>query len=535
MTTKPVILYGPDNLPIDRSRLLQEQAAPSLTSVRSIATGHPADGLTPQRLGVLLREAERGNAIAYLELAEQMEERDLHYLGVLGRRKRGVAQLEMTVEPASDDPDDKAAAELIRTFIDRLELQGEVLDILDAIGKGFSVTEICWDTSENQWMPKALKWRDPRWFRYDLVTGTSLQMWDNAGYLPMAPYQFILHEAKAKSGLPIRGGLARAVGWAYLFKNFDIKSWVTFADTYGQPIRVGKYGPGASAADKAALLRALRNIAQDCAGMIPASMQMELIEAKTTGNVELFEKLAAFFDQQVSKAVLGNTGTTDAIAGGHAVGKVHQNASDDIQRSDARQLEVTLNRDLVKPIVDLNMGPRRRYPILRVVIKDESDALQTSQALGVLVDRGLLVDQDDVRRMLGFNEPKPGAQVLTAAKTSAAPPTPGATAPNSDATAPAPGLGGNLSANARRPDSPAVLDTDAIDGLVDDQVAHWAPLVTPMVQPIHDLLASCSSLDEFLKRLPSVVQAQNTGALTEALARSLFAARVAGQTEADLG
>ncbi|WP_050898193.1 DUF935 domain-containing protein, partial [Nitrospirillum viridazoti] len=418
------VLLGPDGLPIDRTRLLQEQAAPSLTSVRQIATGHPAEGLTPQRLAALLKEAERGNAIAYLELAEQMEERDLHYLGVLGRRKRGVAQLEMTVEPASDDADDKAAAELIRTFLDRLELQGEVFDILDAIGKGFSVTEICWDTSEKQWMPKALKPREQRWFRYDLVDGVTLQMWDNAGYLPLAPYQFIVHEAKAKSGLPIRGGLARPVAWAYLFKNFDLKSWITFADVYGQPIRLGKWGPGASEKDKSALLKAVRNLAQDCAAIIPASMEVELIEAKTSGSVDLFEKLANFLDQQVSKAVLGNTGTTDAIAGGHAVGKVHQNASDDIVQSDARQVEVTLNRDLVKPIIDLNMGPRLRYPILRVVIKTKQDALQTAQALGVLVDRGLRVDQDDVRRLLGFNEPKPDAELLVPAKTSAAPPTP---------------------------------------------------------------------------------------------------------------
>ena len=36
--------YG---VPIDRQRLLVEQAAPSLTSVRNIISGHPAEGLTP--------------------------------------------------------------------------------------------------------------------------------------------------------------------------------------------------------------------------------------------------------------------------------------------------------------------------------------------------------------------------------------------------------------------------------------------------------------------------------------------------------
>lgn len=521
------VLFGPDGLPIDRTQLLVEQAAPSLTSVRNIVSGHPADGLTPQRLAVILREAEATDARAYLELAELMEERDLHYLGVLGKRKRGVAQLTMTVEPASSSAEDKADAELIRTFLNRLELQDEVLDLLDAIGKGYSVVEIIWDVSGNVWMPKKLKHRDPRWFRFSLADGETLELWDNKGYIPLAPYQFVTHIAKAKSGLPIRGGLARAVAWSYLFKNLDLKGWVIFAEAYGQPIRLGKYGPGASDADKRALLAAVRNIAQDCAAMIPASMSVEFLEAKITGNVELYEKLANYLDQQVSKAVLGQTGTTDAIAGGHAVGKVHQQGQNDIQRSDARQLEVTLNRDLVKPIIDLNRGPRPRYPILRISIDDQGEALPIAQALAVMVDRGLQVSQTDVRRKLGFDEPSPGDSLLTPAKTNtAAPPSPG----GSDAS-----LSANAAGALDAPIGGSTVQNDAIDDLVAEQLADWRKLTVPMVQPILDLAAQCRSFEEFLGQLPGVIPKQNNKALTEALARSLFAGTLAGETESDLG
>ena len=520
------VLLGPDGMPIDRTRLLVEQAAPSLTSVRNIVSDHPADGLTPQRLARILREAEATDARAYLELAELMEERDLHYLGVLGKRKRGVAQLAMTVEPASNSADDKIAAELVRTFVNRLELQDEVLDLLDALGKGFSVTEILWDLSEKQWMPQKLKHRDPRWFRFSLADGETLELWDNAGYIPLAPYQFVQHVAKAKSGLPIRGGLARAAAWSYLFKNLDLKSWVIFAETYGQPIRVGKYGPGASDDDKRALLTALRNISQDCAAMIPASMEIEFIEAKMTGSIELYEKLANFLDQQVSKAVLGQTGTTDAIAGGHAVGKVHQQGQDDIQRSDAKQLEVSLNRDLVKPIVDLNMGPRAKgYPILRIVIEDKAEALPLAQALAVMVDRGLKVAQTDVRRKLGFDEPSPGDDLLTPAKTNTpAPPSPG----GSDAS-----ISANAAGATEAPIGGATVQNDAIDDLVAEQLADWRKLTAPMVQPILDLAVQCRSFDEFLAQLPGIIPKQNGAALTEALARSLFAGTLAGETGAE--
>ena len=36
----------------------------------------------------------------------------------------------------------------------------------------------------------------------------------------------------------------------YLFKNYDLKDWVSFAEVYGLPLRLGKYAPGASEADK---------------------------------------------------------------------------------------------------------------------------------------------------------------------------------------------------------------------------------------------------------------------------------------------
>jgi phage gp29-like protein len=512
--------YG---VPIDRQRLLVEQAAPSLTSVRNIISGHPAEGLTPERLGWLLREAEFGEARAYLELAEQMEERDLHYLGVLGKRKRAIAQLATTVVAASESADDKAAAELIRTFLGRLELQDEIFDILDAIGKGYSVTEIIWDVSGNQWMPKKLKHRDPRWFRHSLIDGDTLELWDNAGFLPMAPYQFVVHTAKAKSGLPIRGGLARAVAWNYLFKNFDVKSWVIFAETYGHPLRVGRYGPGATVEDKKALLTALRNIAQDCAAMIPQSMGLEFVESKMgTAGHELFEKMADWFDKQTSKAVLGQVGTTDAIAGGHAVGRVHKQVEEDIERADAKALEATLNRDLVKPIVDLNMGPRPRYPLLKIVVEDAQDAIQLANAVGAMVDRGLQVSQADMRQRLGLAEPKPGDPVLVPATSGG-----GDLAP-----APAPNTG--LSAHGAAAGN-AAADNDSIDTLINEQLADWKPLVQPLLQPVERLLGECSSYEEFLKRLPGVVPKMDAKALTEALARCAFAARLAGETEADIG
>ena len=57
-------------------------------------------------------------------------------------------------------------------------------------------------------------------------------------------------------------------------KNYDLKDWVSFAEIYGLPLRLGKYAPGASDSDKAALMRALIQIGSDAAGIIPAGMEV---------------------------------------------------------------------------------------------------------------------------------------------------------------------------------------------------------------------------------------------------------------------
>jgi phage gp29-like protein len=100
--------------PVQPSTLTTEVAAPTLGGVRSPLTGYPADGLNPQRLAAILREADAGDPVRYLELAETIEERDPHYLAVLGTRRRAVSQLEITVEAASDAAEDVARADMVR-------------------------------------------------------------------------------------------------------------------------------------------------------------------------------------------------------------------------------------------------------------------------------------------------------------------------------------------------------------------------------------------------------------------------------------
>jgi len=494
--TKPILL-GPDGQPIRREVLKQEVAGPSLTGIRSPLTGYPADGLEPYRLASILREADAGNPMRYLELAEQIEERDLHYLGVLGTRKRSVSQLDIEVHAASDDPSHIEQADRIRAWLDREELEGEIFNILDAIGKGVSFTEIVWDTSSGQWEPAKLAWRDPRWFRFDYHDGATPMLRGNDGDHPLPPFKFISAEIRAKSGLAIRSGVARLAAWSWMFKAFTLRDWAIFTQTYGQPVRVGKYPVGTSDDDKDTLFRAVANIAGDCAAIIPASMSIEFVETTNVGaGGQLYKDRADWFDRQVSKAVLGQTATTDAIAGGHAVGQEHRQVQKDIERADAKALSAILNRDLIRPWIDLEYGPQQKYPRLRVRGEEDDDIKQLVDSVVQLVPFGLRVEKSWMNDKLGVPEPDDGAELLTAP----------ASAPPSPFALPSP--------NASR--APARATTDEITALTDQAEMLCGPAVNDLIDEVRAVVERATSFHQLqseLKRLKPGLAEKNLAGL----------------------
>ena len=497
------MLYDADGNPIDKTRLVEEIAAPTVTGVRQILSGHPAQNLSPRRLAALLLAAEQGDAVAYLELAEEMEEKDLHYRSVLSTRKLQVSGLPVTVEAASDAAEDVKAADLVRDFLSTGVLANAMQDILDAVGKGFSACEILWDTEGKAWYPSSILWRDPRWFEFDRLDGVTLRLKGENGLPePLAPAKFITHVHKSKSGLPIRGGLARPVAWYYLFKNFGIKSWVQFAQVFGFPLRLGRYDAHATPDEKEKLLRAVRNIAQDAAAIIPANMQIEFQSTDVRGNVTVFEGMASYFDK---------VGTAYA----------HEKVWEDIEASDAAQLSATLNRDLVRPLVDLNLGPRKRYPYLKVAREKKED-------VSALVDNIVklaavapnLVEVSVIRDRLGVPEPAKGAEVIgMKPSVPSSPELPDGLPP----VPPAP----HKAAQAVQSPQPTPAP-DPISLAVQEELDGWEPLVSPLVNPILALAARCSSYEDFLAGLPGVLKEQDAAPLARSLSFAMFDQRVKG-------
>lgn len=514
--------------PLRKQDLAEELAAPTLTGVRPVWREQIARGLTPERLSTLLDSAADLDAHDYLTLAEEMEERDPHYLSVLSTRKHAVTGLEFQVEAASEDAADVKIADAVRALFDGDTFVDTAEELLDALGKSYSAVEIIWDTSEKQWMPKRYLHRDPRWFRVDRLTRRELRLItdeNQAEGVPLSPFKFMVHQPAIKTGILLRNGLARVVAFMHLCKAYALKDWLAFAEVFGMPLRVGKYGPDATPRDVYILRQAVANLGTDAAAVMPESMKIEFTQVgNVQGGSDLYERLCEYLDKQTSKAVLGQTNTTDAQSGGLGSGQadVHNEVRKDILRADTRQLCRTLNRDLVRPFVDLNFGPQKKYPMVKLPIPEPEDLAALTDSLQKLVPMGLKVSMATVRDKLGLPDPDEDEELLIAPAPPPSPFGPLGADPNQNDEGTDKALA--RARNARSVRDPAQMQADRLD-------EDTAKPLAAMIDKIKALVESTDSLQALREKLLQLYPDMDSDGIADAMRMAFAAASLAGRAD----
>jgi phage gp29-like protein len=529
---------------VNKKLLAEEVAKPGLTGVRQAWSAETATaGLTPDRLAAIVRQADHGDMDAFLTLAEEMEERDPHYGAVLQTRKLAVIGLDRKLtwsKKDEDDPRADAIMEACEDLISEPAFEELLFHQLDALAKGYAVSEIGWDTS-SAWRPARYLERDPRWFRWDRETGRELRLKDPAAPdgLPLAPAKFVVHRAGRKSGLPARGGLARLVAFSFVCKLYGLKDWMSYAEIFGIPLRLGRFDGSASPADVDILKLAVFGLGSDAAAVIPKSMEIEFPDlGQATGGAELFAVLVQFLDNQVSKAVLGQSGTTDMQSGGgYAQATVLDEVRGDLTKADGRALAATVTRDALTPFVRFNHGADAPVPGLELVVDEPEDMEALSTALERLVPLGLRVGQSEIRKKLKLSEPAsddellipPAAATPEAAAGPADPAEPEEDeeepeAPPPDERRALARVGGQADALARRQAIEGELDEIVLQGL-DGWERTWGAEAQAVVAAIRE----AGSFEVALTRLDALARDLSAPGPARSLARAMFLAAATGE------
>ena len=489
-----------------------------------------ASWLTPERLRAIYFEVAQGTWCPdFFELAEEIEERDGHYRGVLQQRRLRAAGAPIDVVPASDEDADLELADEVREQV----MQGPgwhdmLLDLLDAISKGVSCQEIVWGRQGSRWAPAAYHRIDPRWLVFSYSDGeTPLLLretgvrgtmtaadprsggWDSHAD-PLAAGKFIYHRHRSKSGLPVRGGLAYLAATMWLLKSTAIRDWWAYGEVFGIPVRVGKYGPNATDGDIQTLVDAISMLASDAGAVIPDTMQIEFVQAARGGGQSdaLFPAQAGWCDEQVSKAVVGQTMTTDDGAS-LSQAQVHADVRDDLVEDDVRQMCETISSAIIAPYCVLN-GKASAAGWPRLALPPQEDAVDVT-AVVAAARAGLRVPQPWLRSRMGIPEPAEGEEILAGASAGQAADEDGEEDEDEDEPAT------NLALSA----------AEAIDAAL-EAGGGWDALADDLIGPVADALEAADDAESFIALL---AEAGTPDRLARDLAVRLFRARVDGETD----
>lgn len=426
-------LVTPNSIPKDN-----QTDRPTTQNLRREFALHPSRGLTPAKLADIFIRAEQGYLVDQANLFMDMEEKDTHIGAELSKRKMAVKQLDWSLAPPRDATEaekknTKTLENLIRDSLDIGEIR---YDLLDALGHGYSCTELAWGKNrQNFWVPVELAHRSPTWFTVPPFDRNTLHLRDYSEPYgaPLTPFGWLAHFHKSRAGYIARTGLHRALAWPYLYKNYSVRDLAEFLEVYGLPIKIGKYADGTEDQQKMDLMNALLSIGHHAAGIIPESMQIELQQVSGQGHADSFKIMMDWSDDAISKAILGGTLTSSTAAhGNRSLGDVHNEVRLDIRNDDTSQLDNTLSTQLVYPMAVLNgLFADDRCPAFVSDTQEPDDLKLYADSLPNLVGIGSQIPVSYVNQKLKIPVPVKGEPILMPTKTAL----PGDGADNVDAAA----------------------------------------------------------------------------------------------------
>ena len=431
----PLVALASDTAGITRDGMARIAPPPIMEKWPSIL----GPALTPDVVDRAVRMSHRGYMQRYCDILSEQRSKVTHLQGVLSVREKAVASRHWIVVPKTTgkkraDKQAQAIADYAKTRLQEIpKFKGRLQHLAGAIYFGRSALEIEFVRDARGIGVKALHPIHPRRLSYAAMNWR-LHIYDESGNdnnpaLGRYPGvdiedefgdRIILHEPiTVGAESPTRQGIGTTLIWALLFWLWTTRDWMQFAELHGRPWRIGVWEKGmaanATTEDIAALERAVREVSGATGATLPRGADLRLLTPANAGTTH--EALRSAFNAEISKVVLGQTGTTElGDKGSYAAVKVHDLVRGDILHDDGVALSETITRGLVYPLIRRQFGRHiadTLCPTFEIVTQpDDQIELEFARFAG-LVDRGVAFDAAEAReRYTRLGKPEPGTELV---------------------------------------------------------------------------------------------------------------------------
>ncbi len=364
---------------------------PDRTDVADLLSGD----LTLQRVKAFLKEAAYGEPARQSDLADQMIEleprigslREMRLLALRLRPWEVVSAMQVGRGPVTGNKvNEQLAADTANYCADVLSsIRGleEALDHLgEAVCRSTSVVEIEYVGGK----PIAAHSIPYRRLRADSQNVGRILVASEKDWKGIAlddpqfgPGKFIVHTPRPIGGSPLRGGRDVAALCIWAMSRLIHFGWVQGIEKYGWPWAIGKHLKNASAADKAEMVKILRDVGLNRGGLFEEGTDIELVEPQNSSASPHKDALTWLF-QGVSINYVGNATTADSTGQPAGLGQAgvqvkREDVRDDIRDDDNHKKGNTIRTQFFRPLVLAKFGERvaNVVPCFRHVIEEPKD------------------------------------------------------------------------------------------------------------------------------------------------------------------
>lgn len=454
---------------------------------------------------VLRKESKAG-----LDLYREMMDKDAQISSLMQTRVNGVVSKNWDINPASEETRDVEIADFVRSALDNIDFEGDMKDLLQAIGLGYYPSEVMWRPPGEKVAIEDIRGRNPRRFTFDIDGKMRLLTRGNmVNGIELPERKFLVHTFDPRDEDPYGTAVMRKCYWPWWFKKNAIKFAVIFAEKFGMPTVKGIYPPGA---DADSLLDILKAIQQETALVVPEGTEIDLLEAQRRGTVDIYKFLIEeFANAELAKAILGQTLTSsEGRHGTQALGSVHWQVRQDILEGDAKSLMGVINNQLISWLVDFNFTGIDKYPSLKIEYEEPEDLQALAERDSTLVkDIGLPLARKYFYERYGLPEPEEGEELVS---------------PSSEGNAVADIYPSEYAEGGR-----FTADQASIEELVEASMKQADDVVQAMREEIMDTVRGSASLEDARDRILEAYSEMDQTELEDLILRAMFIAEQYGR------
>lgn len=190
-----------------------------------------------------------------------------------------------------------------------------------------------------------------------------------------------------------------------IYKRGTIGDWAEFSEIFGMPVQEYVY----DSADEDARKRVIADIVANGSNRVFVHADdntFRFVESgNKTGSADVYDKFVERCNAELSKAVLGNTLTTEASeTGTQALGTVHKAVEDELAKDDRRFILDVLNYEMTDIFQDL--GIDTRGGAFSFVQPEAMSASEKADLFQKTLNMGLPIDDDYIYEQLGIEKPR---------------------------------------------------------------------------------------------------------------------------------